>query len=358
MEEIWLEKTFFTTEETFPTVLRRSEVVAVEVLEISPVENALNELEQKTKELLQLNAKYSTLARIGQDVSTNELAMTLNSVIDAPINTGIGSYRHVYFSPDYVSRHPERAGLVEKLKAAVDDHVRTIPLTTSFEPLPISTSQVRAIDACLKLYGQLCGQEFLAFHDNLEKLFRQNFQDEIRRLAVDASSNSDQLTVSASVRSDNVAAASQYQRSLYEQSLKRSMSSNSTNRPNATIPLLNVGRPTLTPPPLSPLSPRDGAHATSENATSSKTPLQRQLAHLARHGMNGVSSGPRDNGGSDSFSAESPHESFVNVGGNGIHATSASQASGTSVINSSRSIGSLKGRFSRFGSLNFGRRRS
>ena len=48
-EEVWIEKTYLTTEEYFPTVLRRSEVVAVQVVPISPVETALLEVEQRTR---------------------------------------------------------------------------------------------------------------------------------------------------------------------------------------------------------------------------------------------------------------------------------------------------------------------
>lgn len=122
-EEIWLEKTYFTTEETFPTVLRRSEVVGVEVVEISPLENALNEVEQKTKELSSLHQKYQALAKTAQHVSTNALAMSLNSAVDAPLNTGIASYRQTFFNPDYLARNPERAEMVEKLKIAIDEQV-------------------------------------------------------------------------------------------------------------------------------------------------------------------------------------------------------------------------------------------
>jgi len=122
-DEVWLEKAYFTTEETFPTVLRRSEVVAVEVLQISPIEHALNEVEQKTKELTSLHFKYSTLAKTTNDIPTNALAMCLNNVVDAPMNTGIGSYRHIFFTPDYLTKYPERAAHVDKLRIAVDEHV-------------------------------------------------------------------------------------------------------------------------------------------------------------------------------------------------------------------------------------------
>ena len=42
------------------------------------------------------------------------------------------------------------------------------------------------IDSCLKLHGQLCPPEMLAFHATLEKFFHKNFADEIRRLSVDS----------------------------------------------------------------------------------------------------------------------------------------------------------------------------
>jgi dedicator of cytokinesis protein 3 len=155
------------------------------------------------------------------------------------------------------------------------------------------------------------------------------------------------------LRSGDVANTSQYQSSIYEQSLKRSMSTSSTNRQPFSIPPLQMNRPILTPPPLSPQSPRDDIHMASEGM-SSKTPLQRHLAHLARHGINGVSSGPRENGGSDSLSAESAHQSFVHVG-NSVQSVLNTPASGASV--NLGSIGSIKGRFSRFGSLRLGLRR-
>lgn len=120
---MWLEKTYFTTEEAFPTVLRRSEVVAMELLEISPIENALHEVEQKTKELASLNLKYAAVAKTTQAVSTNTLSMSLNSAVDAPVDGGISSYRQLFFNPDYLGRYPERAELVEKLRKAIDDQV-------------------------------------------------------------------------------------------------------------------------------------------------------------------------------------------------------------------------------------------
>ncbi|KAJ7072473.1 hypothetical protein C8F01DRAFT_1216121 [Mycena amicta] len=328
-EEVWVEKTYFTTEEAFPTVLRRSEVIGLEMVEISPVENALSEVELKTKELAALNLKYQALAKTAQPVSTNALAMSLNGAVDTPINTGISAYRQTFFDPEYIARHPERGELVEKLKAAIDE-------------------QVVVIDHCMKLHGHLCPPEFIPFHETLEKFFRKNFRDEIRRLGL---AIADPSSPSYAPRQP-----SHYPASTYEQSMKRSLTSTvSTTKPRAPffIPPLQLGTPVMSPVPTSPRSPI----SPPDIAPLKQTPLQRHLAHLARHGINGVSSAPGDTGGSDSLSAESPHNSFVNVG-NGVHAVTGAKMSGASVATSKSftSFGSLKDRFSRFGSLNFGRR--
>ena len=109
-------------------MLRRSEVVSVEVVEISPIENALLEVELKNKELSALRIKYSNLAKTAQVVSTNPLSMSLNSVVDAPVGGGIASYRIPFLMPGYVSRHPDRGESVEKLRTAVDEQVRVEPI--------------------------------------------------------------------------------------------------------------------------------------------------------------------------------------------------------------------------------------
>ncbi|KAF5370873.1 hypothetical protein D9758_002073 [Tetrapyrgos nigripes] len=334
-EETWTEKVYFTTEETFPTVLRRSQVVGLEVVEISPVENALTEVEQKTKELTGLHLRYQALANTSQDVSTNALAMALNSAVDSPVDTGIPSYRRTFFSPDYVTRYPDRAELMDKLRTAV-----------------------RVLDMCLKLHGQLCPPEFMPFHETLEKFFRKNFKEEIRRLGLE--DGSDTVTISPSVMSGGVPQRSQYQTSLYDGTAQTMNTSASSIRHGPfNLAPVNLSRGLGSAPPLSPQSPTmtEGQHPSVK-----QTPLQRHLAHLARHGINGVSSAPVDlqnGGGSDSLSVESAHASFVNVAtGVGMHSAAATSGASvaTSGVGSLGSFGSLRGRFSRFGSLNFGRR--
>jgi dedicator of cytokinesis protein 3 len=156
-------------------------------------------------------------------------------------------------------------------------------------------------------------------------------------------------------------APTQYQGSLYEQSLQRSLSTSSTQRPTFVIPPLQLGRNMLTPPPQSPQSPR----ASMEPLPPAKqTPLQRHLAHLARHGINGLSSAPKDNNaGHDSWDGDSPRESLVHVTSNGLtNGVTSDPQSGfsapslASTSNLTSIGGSIRARVSRFGSLRFGSR--
>ena len=119
-----MEKTYLRTEETFPTVLRRSEVVEVTVVEISPIESALQIIEERTRDLRGLSQKYATLAQTAGADSTTPLSMALNRAVDAPHNDGVAHFRQDFLSGDYLARYPDRAEQADKLRAAIDAQVR------------------------------------------------------------------------------------------------------------------------------------------------------------------------------------------------------------------------------------------
>lgn len=183
----------------------------------------------------------------------------------------------------------------------------------------------------------------LTIHEGtLEKFFHKNFFEEIRRLAVGIGTGDgkpgttpDPLPVGSPGGSKP---------SLYQRSANQSLMSVATSRPTHSGPV-QLTRPTISPP-LSPnlLSPRIGmGESQNEGQAPAQTPLQRHLAHLVRHGFNGVASRP-DN---ESHLSHSPPISNANLPGN---------APGSASIASVTGSGSIKTRFSnKFGSLSFGR---
>jgi dedicator of cytokinesis protein 3 len=180
----------------------------------------------------------------------------------------------------------------------------------------------------------------LDFHETLERFFRKNYHEEIQRLSFEIPA--ERAATSTLPRPNH-----SYTASLTHVT---SSSSASTTRAPFSIPPLQLPGPQLTPP-QSPLT-------TFVSTASQPSRLQKHIAHLARHGMNAVASGPGegvvDTGipRSDSLSVSSPQGSIVNVTG----AAEPPQSNSGSSIMGSISGSFKKGRFSRLGTLSFSRR--
>jgi hypothetical protein len=144
----------------------------------------------------------------------------------------------------------------------------------------------------------------LEFHETLERFFRKNYNEEIQRLSFEIPAERTSLSRPGTF--------------VYFISNRRPL-----NRPIKLIRLYYSCSIFHSSPSTSriahnaPQSPL----ATFVSSASQPTRLQKHMAHLARHGMNAVASGPGegvvDNGipRSDSLSVTSPQGSFVNVTG-------------------------------------------
>jgi dedicator of cytokinesis protein 3 len=204
--------------------------------------------------------------------------------------------------------------------------------------------QVVTLDACLRLHGQLCAEEMLPFQETLEQFFRKNFAPEIRTLGSDGLWDTDYAhSISPST------ASTQEVSPIYPPYDKQSISS---SRTPFLLPPIQLGRPGMSLPArsFSLRSPRLSIQESIPEGSATvprSNPLKRQLQHLARHGINGVSSGPASPVSETVRSPDSPSSgSLINV--MPTHpGPSAPSFSGPS---------SLKSRLSRLGSLRLGRR--
>lgn len=141
----WIEKTVLICADIFPTVLRRSEIVDVQVIEISPIENAIDIVTSKTSELDNLERRYRKLGKSTGDprkLNTNPLSQALNSAVDAPSQGGIPMFKQgksivcdsalrdsdhgplpAFLGTDYMASHPGQADFVQRLRQAIDQQV-------------------------------------------------------------------------------------------------------------------------------------------------------------------------------------------------------------------------------------------
>ncbi|RAL00403.1 guanine nucleotide exchange factor DCK1 [Aspergillus ibericus CBS 121593] len=74
----WVEKTVYTTAEPFPNILRRSEVVEVKEVALSPLQTALERTWRKTQELSMLQRRAAS----GEDMSLNNLTEALEQLLE------------------------------------------------------------------------------------------------------------------------------------------------------------------------------------------------------------------------------------------------------------------------------------
>ncbi|KAL6703580.1 Deoxycytidine kinase 1 [Coniothyrium glycines] len=82
-----VEKTVFTTAEAFPTILRRSEVVAVGTISLSPLQTAIERTSRKTAELLAIEKRITE-----DDTVFNTLTQELMYAVDTHSENCVASY--------------------------------------------------------------------------------------------------------------------------------------------------------------------------------------------------------------------------------------------------------------------------
>ncbi|CAO3611450.1 unnamed protein product [Cunninghamella blakesleeana] len=161
---LWTEQTTFTSQDVFPTIALRSKIKLIQIKEISPIENAVKAMNNKTNELTSLDKVYAE--NIGQsqaNVNLNPFSMALNGAVDAPVNGGVPLYKKAFLCAYYRKRHPRLVPWIDQLKKAIDE-------------------QVVVIDRCLLTHSQLVSNDMKPFHNNLIELFKKNFSDDIQRL--------------------------------------------------------------------------------------------------------------------------------------------------------------------------------
>ena len=90
-----VEKTLYTTAEAFPTILRRSEIVAVGTITLSSLQTAIERTSRKTVELTALEKRIAD----GDDTSFNSLTQELMYAVDTNIEGCVANYHDLLPNP-------------------------------------------------------------------------------------------------------------------------------------------------------------------------------------------------------------------------------------------------------------------
>nr|XP_033781897.1 dedicator of cytokinesis protein 3 isoform X1 [Geotrypetes seraphini] len=122
-KSLWIERTTLILTHSLPGISRWFEVQRRELVEVSPLENAIQVVENKNQELRTLISQYQHKQLHG---NINLLSMCLNGVIDAAVNGGIARYQEAFFSKDYITNHPDDAEKITQLKELMQEQVHVL----------------------------------------------------------------------------------------------------------------------------------------------------------------------------------------------------------------------------------------
>ena len=125
----WIEKTLYSTRESFPTILRRSEVVATDVVQLSPLQTAVERTSRKTSELAALERKVDE----HDDSTLQNLADAILNSVDPSAAASVAQYHHLLpqtpepqLQNEEEAEEPPPSALEESLQIALLDHASMI----------------------------------------------------------------------------------------------------------------------------------------------------------------------------------------------------------------------------------------
>ncbi|TKA32881.1 hypothetical protein B0A50_01107 [Salinomyces thailandicus] len=167
-----VEKVIYTTAEPFPTILRRSEIVKSETVNLSPIQAAVERTTRKTQELLALEKRISS----GEDEGAmNRLAEDLLLSVDPNSDSSVARYRSLLPASETPAT-PSQEDLAAQNEAKKDE----VQLDTMQSALKIALlDHALAIRRCLGLFRR---SAYLATKAEIVPRFEATFEPELTQL--------------------------------------------------------------------------------------------------------------------------------------------------------------------------------
>uniref|UniRef100_A0A667YBP9 Dedicator of cytokinesis 4b n=1 Tax=Myripristis murdjan TaxID=586833 RepID=A0A667YBP9_9TELE len=162
-KSLWVERTTLTLVQSLPGISRWFEVEKRELVEVSPLENAIEVIENKNLQLRTL----ITQCQSRQMQNINPLTMCLNGVIDAAVNGGLARYQEAFFVKDYIMNHPEDGDKIGRLRELMFEqaHILEYGLAVheKFVPQDMRPLHKKLVDQFHLMKSSLGIQEFPAY---------------------------------------------------------------------------------------------------------------------------------------------------------------------------------------------------
>lgn len=162
-EHVWSAQVFVVTEDTFPNLQRRLEIVQGSEVVRSPIENATLAVATKNAELGDIVAKLAASSSLAQsnssasssDTKVDRLSMALNGILDAAVNGGTAKYRGAFLSPKFIDDAKANKKLLEHI----------------YDLQKVLMNQMQVVARGLALHAELCPSTLLGLQKRLESQY-------------------------------------------------------------------------------------------------------------------------------------------------------------------------------------------
>ncbi|XP_034292338.1 dedicator of cytokinesis protein 1 isoform X3 [Pantherophis guttatus] len=147
---MWIERTIYVTAYKLPGILRWFEVKSVFMIEISPLENAIETMQFANDKINNMVQQHLN----DPNLPINPLSMLLNGIVDPAVMGGFTNYEKAFFNEKYIYEHPEDHEKIEKLKDLIAWQI------------PFLTEGIR-------IHGNKVTEALRPFHERMEACFKQ-----------------------------------------------------------------------------------------------------------------------------------------------------------------------------------------
>ncbi|XP_071494855.1 dedicator of cytokinesis protein 1-like [Diadema antillarum] len=121
---MWIERTHFSTEYKLPGILRWFEVTDTFTEELSPIQNAIENMEDVNRKLRALIIQHEE----DPNLPINPLSLQLNGVIDSAVMGGPVMYERAFCVEEYITKHPEDVIHITRLKELFAEQIPLVEL--------------------------------------------------------------------------------------------------------------------------------------------------------------------------------------------------------------------------------------
>uniref|UniRef100_A0A8D2N2R0 Dedicator of cytokinesis 1 n=1 Tax=Zonotrichia albicollis TaxID=44394 RepID=A0A8D2N2R0_ZONAL len=147
---MWIERTIYVTAYKLPGILRWFEVKSVFMVEISPLENAIETMQLTNDKINNMVQQHLS----DPNLPINPLSMLLNGIVDPAVMGGFANYEKAFFTEKYTHEHPEDHDKIEKLKDLI-------------------AWQIPFLAEGIRIHGEKVTEALRPFHERMEACFRQ-----------------------------------------------------------------------------------------------------------------------------------------------------------------------------------------